>query len=47
MVQVLNELANVVYPLVSGKSTYVPPKVERNGFTPSMNSTLDQMKKRY
>ena len=47
MVQVLNELANVVYPLVSGKSTYVPPKVERNGFTPSMNSTLDQMKRRY
>ena len=47
MVQVLNELANVVYPLVSGKSTYVPPKVERNGFTPSMKSTLDQMKRRY
>ena len=47
MVQVLNALANIVYPLVSGKSTYVPPKVERNGFTPSMNSTLDQMKKRY
>lgn len=47
MIQVLNALANIVYPLVSGKSTYVPPKVERNGFTPSMNSTLDQMKKRY
>ena len=47
MVQVLNALANIVYPLVSGKSTYVPPKVEKNGFTPSMNSTLDQMKKRY
>ena len=47
MVQVLNELANIVYPLVSGKSTYVPPKVEKNGFTPSMNSTLEQMKKRY
>ena len=47
IVQILNELANMVYPLVSGKSTYTPPKVETNGFTPSMNSTLDQMKKRY
>ena len=47
IVQILNELSNMVYPLVSGKSTYVPPKVEKNGFTPSMNSTLDQMKNRY
>lgn len=47
IVQILNELANMVYPVVSGKSTYVPPKVERNGFTPSMNSTLNQMKNRY
>lgn len=47
IVQILNELSNMVYPLVSGKSTYVPPKVETNGFTPSMNSTLNQMKNRY
>ena len=47
IIQILNELANMVYPLVSGKSTYVPPRVENNGFTPSMNSTLNQMKNRY
>ena len=47
IIQILNELANMVYPLVSGKSTYVPPRVETNGFTPSMNSTLNQMKNRY
>ncbi len=47
IMQILNELSNMVYPLVSGKSTYVPPRVESNGFTPSMNSTLNQMKKRY
>ena len=47
IVQILNELANMVYPLVSGKSAYMPPKLERNGFTPSMNSTLNQMKNRY
>ena len=48
IVQILNELANMVYPLVSGKSTYVPPTVERNSvFSPSMNSTLNQMKNRY
>ena len=47
IMQVLNELANIVYPLVSNKSTYVPPKVERSTFSPSINSTLDQMKRRY
>ncbi len=47
IVQILNELSNMVYPLVSGKSTYVPPRVETNGFTPSMNSTLNQMRNRY
>ena len=47
MVQILNELSNMVYPLVSAKSTYVPPRVETNGFTPSMNSTLNQMKNKY
>ena len=33
--------------MVSGKLGYVPPKVEKNGFSSSMNSTLDQMKKKY
>ena len=48
IIQILNELANMVYPVVSGKSTYVPPTVERNSvFSPSMNSTLNQMKNRY
>jgi hypothetical protein len=47
ILQIFKELANMVYPVVSGKSTYVPPKVEKNGFSPSMNSTLEQMKKRY
>ena len=59
IVQIFQELSNIVYPVVSGKatygstkgsakkSTYVPPQIKSNGFTPSMNSTLDQMKKRY
>ena len=59
IVQIFQELSNIVYPVVSGKatygstkgsakkSTYVPPQIQSNGFTPSRNSTLDQMKKRY
>ena len=59
IVQIFKELSNIIYPVVSGKatygstkgsakkSTYVPPQIQSNGFTPSMNSTLDQMKKRY
>ena len=48
MMNYLKKLANMVYPVVSGKSTYVPPTVERNSvFSPSMNSTLNQMKNRY
>lgn len=47
MTQIFNELANMVYPLVSGKSTYTPPRLEKNGFSPSMNSTLNQMKNKY
>lgn len=47
MVQIFNQLAHMVFPMVSGKLGYVPPKVEKNGFSSSMNSTLDQMKKRY
>lgn len=47
MIQIFNELSNMVYPLLSGKSSYAPPKLEKNGFSPSMNSTLDQMKNKY
>ena len=47
MIQIFNELSNMVYPTVSGKSAYVPPKVQNYSFTPSMNSTLDQMKNKY
>ena len=59
IVQIFQELSNIIYPVVSGKatygstkgsakkSTYVPPQIQSNGFTQSMNSTLDQMKKRY
>ena len=45
IVQSLNELANVVYPLISGKSTYKPPAVNNSGFSPSINSTLNRMRK--
>lgn len=50
--QILKELANMVYPLVSGKGTsYRPPMVnttqQNNTFSPSMNSTLDQMKRNF
>ena len=47
MIQIFNELSNMVYPLLSGKAYYAPPKLEKNGFSPSMNSTLDQMKNKY
>ena len=49
IMQSLQELANIIYPVSSGKSTYKPPTVQKNtnnnGFSASMNSTLDQMKK--
>ena len=44
-IQILKELGNMIYPLVSGKSTYQPPQVRNNGFSPSINSTLEQMRK--
>ncbi len=47
IMQVLNQLANMVYPVVSGRGTYTPPKVEKNAFTPSINATLNQMKNKY
>ena len=50
IMQTLNSLANMVYPSISTKTTYVPPTIEKNNtsvFSPSMNSTLNQMKNRY
>lgn len=50
--QILKELCNMVYPLISGRGTsYRPPMVNtnqtNNTFSPSMNNTLDQMKRRF
>ncbi len=47
IMQALNELSSMVYPIVSGRGTYTPPKIEKNGFTPSINATLNQMKNKY
>ena len=48
--QTLKSLGNMIYPLVSGKGTYKPPTVGGNNagmgtFSPSMNDTLNQMKR--
>ena len=48
--QVLKELANMIYPLVSGNSTYRPPSANQQNnrtFSPQMNNTLDQMKRKF
>ncbi len=50
--QVLKSLGNMIYPLVSGQGTYRPPTVggENNQsgvFSPSMNNTLNQMKRNF
>ena len=55
--QILKELGNMIYPLVSGRGTYVPPtsKSKNNSqmnsqmgtFSPSMNDTLNQMKRNF
>ena len=47
--QVLKELNNMVYPMLSGKNAYRPPAAAsyNNAFSPSMNNTLDQMKRKY
>ncbi len=49
ILQILNSLADMIYPSISGKSTYTPPTIDKNSgvFSPSMNSTLNQMKNRY
>ena len=50
--QVLRALGNMIYPLVSGQGTYRPPTVgggnnQSNVFSPSMNDTLNQMKRNF
>ena len=49
--QTLKELGNMIYPVVNNKVAYQPPSVNNNVggnvFTPNMNNTLDQMKRRY
>lgn len=49
ILQSLNALSRVVYPVVTqSKQTYNPPSVENNStFSASINSTLDQMKRKY
>ena len=50
--QILKSLGNMIYPLVSGKGTYRPPTVggensQSGVFSPSMNNTLNQMKRNF
>lgn len=47
--QILRELGNMVYPANSSKNnTYTPPSANQtNYFSPSMNNTLDQMKRNF
>ncbi len=49
--QVLKALGNMIYPLVSGKGAYRPPAVggtnQSSVFSPSMNDTLNQMKRNF
>ena len=48
--QTLKELGNMIYPVVNNRGMYQPPSMnnsEGNVFTPNMNNTLDQMKRRY
>ena len=50
--QVLKALGNMIYPLVSGQGTYRPPTANAGNsgmgtFSPSMNDTLNQMKRNF
>ena len=51
IIQILTELASMIHPIDNGKGKkkgggYVPPALNNNsGFTPSINSTLEQMRK--
>ena len=45
--QILRELANMVYQAGQGNNSYRPPSMQNNGFSPSINNTLDQMKRNF
>ena len=45
--QILRELANMVYQAGQGNNSYRPPSMQNNGFSPSINNTLDQMKRSF
>ncbi len=48
--QILKELGNMVYPLIpSNQGAYKPPSIENSNtkFSPNMNNTLNEMKRRY
>ena len=45
--QILGNLGDMIYTTLKTQKTYKPPTIQTNGFTPSINNTLDQMKKRY
>lgn len=45
IIQVFTELANMLYSSTIGKTTYRPPTANGTGFSPSINSTLEQMRK--
>ena len=46
--QILRELGNMVYQVGNqGNRGYKPPSMQNNGFSPSINNTLDQMKKSF
>ena len=45
IIQILTELANMIYKNTAGTTSYRQPTVNGNGFSPSINSTLEQMRK--
>ena len=45
IIQVFTELANMLYSNAIGKTTYRPPTANGTDFSPSINSTLEQMRK--
>ena len=48
--QILKELSNWVYPMASGNNSYRPPVAptyNNSTFSPSMNNTLNQMKRKF
>ena len=45
IIQIFTELANMLYSNAIGKTTYRPPTANGTDFSPSINSTLEQMRK--